>query len=89
MSESVILRHYPNKEKAVEAANSIIQTLKSNNKGGRITFITDKQFGATLNSWNGVAKANNYTSHNIIAKSGNMVSNIPVTKMQVESAIKF
>ena len=55
-------------------------------KGQKVITITDKQFGMTTNSWDGVPRATKW-GRPFIAKQGKMISVFPLTKMQYQNIL--
>lgn len=88
-SGKTIKSHAGNQEASQKRTAAILEVLKKNCRTGVAYTITDKQFGLSKNSFNGIAKFSNTLENFIIEVDGNFISTIPVTKLQIKQAIKF
>lgn len=76
----VKFKHFKNKE-------ALKKNLKAK-KGSVVYVITDKQFGMIQNSWDGIEKEVAKPFKNkLVAKDGNCIQTIPVTKKQLDNPI--
>lgn len=91
IADNAIYTHSANDDFAKKRNEEFIKILKRNNRSGRVITITDKQFGMSLNNYNGVAQIDKETpiSNYLIINRDSNVMTIPVTSEQIKNTIKF
>lgn len=87
-SDNTAIRHSPNSEVANARQKEAIAVLKDADKDGSAIIITDKQFGLSTVTYNGISKQTALKNSKVIV-DGKRVVTIPVTEDQIKAIVKF
>jgi len=84
-----LARHSGNEEILTQEEAKLISFLKSENKEGTATIITDKQFGLSVTTFGVAANVDVPLKNALILKDGTRTMIVPVTKWQIRHTVNF